>query len=119
MVVDFEKIGTGQYPQEPINVTEQNINSVTNRFRNVVIDCWAPWCGPCRAISPTIDTLAKELHGDVVFGKMNTDKAQQIAMSLGVRSLPTLLVFKDGQLKERIVGSHNKKEISKKIKKVL
>ena len=114
--MNYDDISYGEYPDQPITVTKDNFESVTSNYQNVIIDFWAPWCGPCKALSPTIDSLAREMHGDVVFGKLNTDENQQMAMNLGVRSLPTLLVIQNGEVKQRIVGSHNHSELSSKIK---
>ena len=118
MANEIGRLAIGAFPSEPIKITKDNFESVMMNFPNVVIDFWAPWCGPCRAISPTIDELAREFQGDVGFGKINTDEDQQMAMNLGVMSLPTLLLFKNGKLKNKIVGSHNKKELTTQIREV-
>ena len=74
----------------------------------LVVDLWAPWCGPCRMVAPVIEELAAELAGKVSFGKLNTDENQRVAMSYGITAIPTILFFARGQLVEKIVGAYPK-----------
>lgn len=97
-----------------LTVNDKNFASIV-REGLVVIDCYADWCGPCRMISPIVETLAFEYRGKVKFGKLNTDDNQKIAASFGVMAIPTLLFFKDGKYVDRIVGVVPKHEIEKKL----
>ena len=81
----------------------------------VLVDFWAEWCGPCKMIAPLLDELADEYEGKVKIGKVNVDHSQALAGKYGIRAIPTLLLFKDGQVKEQIVGMTSKKDLQKKI----
>lgn len=108
-----------EFPDAPIEVTDATFNEVIHRYSLVVIDFWAEWCGPCRMLAPTINDLAKEYSGKVVFGKLNTDENQETAARFGIMGIPTLLIFKDGELKDTIVGVLPKGQIEAKIKNLL
>lgn len=93
-------------------VTNTNIEEILAGNQPVMIDFWAVWCGPCKMLSPTVDEVADEYEGKAVVAKCNVDEADEIAMNYRVRNIPTLLFFKDGELKERLVGVVSKKEIT-------
>lgn len=92
-----------------LDVTSANIEETVKNNPALVIDCWAPWCGPCRMMSPVIDELASDYDGKITFGKLNTDENQDVAEKYGIQSIPTLLIFKDGKLADRKVGALPKK----------
>ncbi|UCH38379.1 MAG: thioredoxin [Candidatus Bathyarchaeota archaeon] len=90
---------------KPIQVTDNTFTQAINRHSLVVVDCWAAWCGPCHMIAPIIEALARDYAGKIVFGKLNVDENRGTAMKFGIMSIPTLLVFKNGALVDRIVGA--------------
>jgi thioredoxin 1 len=85
----------------------------------VLVDFWAPWCGPCRMVAPIVEELAEEYEGKVKFVKLNTDENPQVAGKYGIRSIPTLLVFKGGQPVGQIVGFRPKSDLEKRLQEVL
>lgn len=89
-------------------VKDSTFDDFIKANKTVIIDCWAPWCGPCRSLGPIIDELAKEFEGKIVFGKLNTDENESIPMRFNISAIPTLLVFKNGEMVDRIVGAGNK-----------
>ena len=102
-----------------IEITDQNFESdVLKSETPIVIDFWAEWCGPCKTIAPVIDELADEYLGKIKFGKVNVDFNQQTAMKYGIRSIPNLLIFKDGSVVNQIVGSVPKDSIVKLLKEI-
>jgi thioredoxin 1 len=81
----------------------------------VLVDFWAPWCGPCKAIAPSVDALAEEMAGKLKVVKVNTDEAGDVAGKYGIMSIPTLLVFKGGEVVETLVGNQSKQAIAGKV----
>jgi thioredoxin 1 len=81
----------------------------------VLVDFWAEWCGPCKMLGPVLDELAEEKVGQVKIGKVNVDDNQELATRFGIRAIPTLLLFKGGQVKETIVGMTGKKDLERKL----
>ena len=102
-------------PNEPLTITDADIEDAINKYETVVVDCWAPWCGPCRMVAPVIEELAKEMQGKVVFGKLNVDENPLTSTKHQIMSIPTLLIFKSGNLVERLVGAYPKEELKKKL----
>ena len=101
-----------------LEVTDANFDQdVLKSEQPVLVDFWAAWCGPCRALAPIVDELAKDYHGKIKVGKMDVDNNSATPMRYGVRGIPTLLVFKGGQVKEQIVGYVPKETIQKAIDK--
>ncbi|KYK23140.1 thioredoxin [Thermoplasmatales archaeon SG8-52-2] len=103
-------------PNTPLEITDADIDNTIKKYETIVIDCWAPWCGPCRMVAPVIDELAKELSGKIVFGKLNVDENPGTSTKHQIMSIPTLLVFKNGDLVDRLVGAYPKDELKKKLK---
>jgi thioredoxin 1 len=109
----------GTWPSELVELTDGNFESVVSGYENVVVDCWAPWCGPCLALEPAVKELAKEYTGKVLFAKMNTDENLETARKLGIMSLPTILYFKNGECVDRITGGVGKKVIQEKAEEIM
>ena len=84
-----------------------------------LVDFWAPWCGPCRMISPIIEELANDYEGKAKICKVNTDEAQDLAVQFGVRSIPTILFFKDGEIAAQMIGAQSKQAIADKLNSLL
>lgn len=94
------------------SITDNEFNTETNEGL-VLVDFWAPWCGPCRMQSPVVDQLAEEMEGQVEFFKMNVDEETKLASEFGIMSIPTMIVKKDGQVVEKLVGFHDKARLEK------
>ncbi len=99
-----------------INLTDQNFDTeITNAEGVALVDFWAPWCGPCRMVGPIVEEIASEYTGKIKVGKVNTDDAPETATKFGIRSIPTLIVFKDGKAVDQIVGAVPKDTITEKL----
>ena len=99
-----------------IGLTEENWEQEVEKSDSpVLVDFWAPWCGPCRMVGPIVEELAGEYQGKVRVGKLNTDEAPNIAAKFGIRSIPTLMIFKGGQVADQLVGAYPKSKISEKL----
>lgn len=104
-------------PYAPVNVTDNRFQKEVVQHKGpVLVDCWAPWCGPCRSIGPILDNLAKEYAGRIKIVKINMDKNQATASKYAIQSIPTMLFFKDGRIRDSLIGAFPKTEIVKKIK---
>ncbi len=115
----LEPLKEDEIPSEAIELTDANVDQALQRFPLIVVDCWAPWCGPCRMMTPVIDELAKEYAGKIVFGKVNVDENAQTAMKYGIRSIPALLIFQDGKVVDQIIGAQPKQALEPQLTKYL
>jgi thioredoxin 2 len=107
-------------PREPLTVTDATFAAEVERSPlPVLVDAWAPWCGPCRIIAPVIDQLAQEMAGRVRFAKLNVDDNPGTAARFDLRSIPTLLLIKGGREVDRIVGVAPKTEITRRLERVV
>lgn len=101
------------------NFTDENTKELIESGQPLVIDFWATWCGPCMRLAPIIDQLATEYEGKVLIGKYNVDEESDMSSEFGIRSIPTLLFFKDGELKGQLIGGSSKSEVEAKINELL
>ena len=105
---------------KPITLTDNNFEEeVIKSDKPVLIDFWAVWCGPCKIIAPVVEELAAEYEGKIKVGKLDVDENQQASIKYGVRSIPTLLIFKDGKVKDTIIGAVPKSQIVQKLNSAL
>jgi thioredoxin len=98
-----------------IELTETGFDEALTAHPRLVVDFWATWCGPCRAIGPVLETIAREQAGRVVIGKVNVDEQPGLAARFQIRSIPTLLFFKDGQAVDTVIGAVPRPEIDKRL----
>ena len=94
---------------KPTALSDATFDEFVSKYDIVIVDCWAPWCGPCRMLSPIIEEIAREMTGKVGVGKLNTDDNRQIPMRYQIMSIPTTLIFKKGKLENKVVGAVPKK----------
>lgn len=102
-----------------VKITNENFESFKNGNLPLVVDFWATWCGPCKAIAPIIGELAKEYDGKLVVGKCDVEEADDIAMEFGIRNIPTILFFKNGQVVDKFVGATTKAKLQEKFEALL
>jgi thioredoxin 1 len=108
-----------ELPDKPVVVTDATIDATASRYPVFILDCWAEWCGPCRMIGPIIEQLAMEMKGKAVFGKLNVDENIETANKYRISAIPTLMIFKDGKLIDKLVGAYPKPALAAKIQKFL
>jgi len=104
---------------KPVKLTDVMFKETILNHSLVVVDCWAPWCAPCRMVAPILEEMAQDHAGKVLFGKLNVDENQKVAAQYQVTSIPTLLVFKNGKLMDRIVGAMPRQMLEPKITRYL
>jgi thioredoxin 1 len=102
--------------KEPLNLDDSNFAPTINKYPLLLVDFWAPWCGPCRMMSPIIDQVGKEYIGKLVVGKVNVDENPHISGQFGISSIPTLILFKRGQAVNNIIGSVSKGRIDEMVR---
>lgn len=102
-------------PNTALHITDADIDEHIKKYQTIVIDCWAPWCAPCRMIEPIIEELAKEMQGKIVFGRLNVDENQATASKYKIMNIPSLLVFKNGELADIIIGAMPKEMLKQKL----
>ena len=115
--VASEKRGT--VLNKPVEITDATFKEMIQNHSLVVIDCWAPWCGPCHTIAPVIEELARDYAGKILFGKLNVDENREVSMQYQIMGIPTLLVFKNGKLVERVMGAMPRQMLEPKITRFL
>lgn len=107
----------GDWPDEPVKLNDQNFDEFIEKYDVALIDCWADWCGPCKMLEPIIEELAEEMAGEVAFGKLDVDENGGKSGEYGVTSIPTLLMFKDGELVDKLIGAMPKDALKQNLEK--
>lgn len=102
-------------PSTPIDIGALELDATLDEHPLVLVDLWAPWCGPCRQMAPVLDQLADDLAGDLVIAKVNVDENPQVNQRFGVQGIPTLLLFHAGEIVERIVGARSKAQLESEL----
>ncbi len=102
-----------------VTITSENFESLKNGSLPLVIDFWATWCGPCRMVGPIISELAEQYDGKIVVGKCDVEESDELAAEFGIRNIPTILFFKDGQIVDKIVGAQPKAKLDEKFQALL
>lgn len=115
----LSQVPEGQVPELPVEVTESDYPEISQRYPFLVIDCWAPWCGPCKQITPIVEQLHQQYKGIMTFGFLNTDENQELAMEFGIMGIPTVLVVKEGKHVDSLVGVMPKAEMERRLKEYL
>ncbi|MCI6875680.1 MAG: thioredoxin [Parabacteroides sp.] len=102
-----------------LQITDANFEELLGTGKPMVLDFWAEWCGPCRMVSPIIDELAQEYEGRVTIGKMNVDENDDVVGRFGIRNIPTVIFFKNGEMVDKIVGATSKDKFKEKVENLL
>ena len=108
-----EKQGTAL--NKPVELTDATFEEIIRIHQLVVVDCWAAWCGPCHMVAPVIEEMARDYAGKILFGKLNVDENQEVSRQYEIVSIPTLLVFKNGKLVDKIIGAMPRQMLEPKI----
>ena len=102
-----------------VTITQENFESLKNGEQPLVVDFWATWCGPCRMVGPFISELAGEYDGKITVGKCDVEENEDLAVEFGIRNIPTILFFKNGQVVDKLVGAQPKAKLDEKFKALL
>ncbi len=102
-----------------VTITSENFETLKNGSQPLVVDFWATWCGPCRMVGPIIAELAEEYDGKIVVGKCDVEENEDLAVEFGIRNIPTILFFKNGQVVDKIIGAQSKANIDAKFQSLL
>jgi len=102
-----------------VTITSENLSSLRKGTQPLVVDFWATWCGPCRMVAPIIEELAGEYYGKVVIGKCDVEEQEDLAQEFGIRNIPTILFFKNGEVVDKLIGAQPKAKIEEKIQALL
>ena len=113
------ELRASQASTEPVVLTDSTFASEVTKRPLVVVDFWAAWCGPCRMVAPIVEQLAKEYAGRVTFGKLNVDENPEVSQRFGIQSIPTMIVFKNGQPVDGLIGALPRTQIENKFKPYL
>ncbi len=100
---------------KPLEITDANFEEIINSDKPVLVDFWAEWCGPCKMIGPVVEELANDYDGRAVIGKVNVDENPNVSVKFGIRSIPTLLVFKNGEIVDKQIGAVPKGVLTQKL----
>jgi len=115
-----EPIPIGVYHDKPLVITDSTFDSeVLSSSVPVLVDCWAPWCGPCRMVAPVLEQLASGYAGRIKIAKLNVDENPQTSASYAIRSIPTMLFFKEGKMISSMVGAQPREEIERRLQSII
>lgn len=107
------------FPNSPIEITDDNFQDVIEKYPLVVVDFWAEWCPHCKVMGKVIEELAEDFSGEIVFGKLNIDQNRETPRKFQISGIPTLLIAKNGEVVDKIVGSAQKPQLKQKLRKYL
>lgn len=114
------KTSLSEIPYYPVDISDAQFDKeVLQHKGSVMVDCWAPWCGPCKSVGPVLEALAMDYAGQIKITKLNVDENQMTASAYTIRSIPTMLFFKNGHLQDTLVGAIPRAELEKKIRALI